>query len=309
MALVKLDNPPTVPTLISDWTDFVAREDVTNNVVGFNVDTFTLSEWDASSTNIPQVKQGSWAVVGGTVYQADSDTALTLDAGLSDGQCRIKLVPSGTQVIPTLTNDSIPTWDAEQSGWYDSDDMFLPYEMTKSGTSYINKFQYVLLNNLVFKAYTTGALDIAGGITSGGSLAVSGGGTFGGNVSATGAGSFGDNITFENQYNIKTERYTFTTGTNIPWTTYYTAPVTALCFLNMYSVNSNGTWNALPPPIALNSRLGLSAEYSIFGFGGPGVSAALIVRGNNQSLQFSANFSGGATIDIVVEVTFIERTT
>jgi hypothetical protein len=110
---------------------------------GLSIPIFTLTNWDATTT-IPEIASGSIIEVGGSFYQADSNTALTPEAGITDGTVHIKLVPAGggASVVPTLTNDSIPAWSANKAGWYDSDDKFLPYEMTKAGAVYTSKVEY-----------------------------------------------------------------------------------------------------------------------------------------------------------------------
>lgn len=141
MALNLLTNPSSTPTSSADWTNMVSREDVSNIGNGLSIRTFSLT--NGGTTTKPEVAIGSMIEVGGSMYQADSDTALTDESGLADGTVHIKLVPSGSTVIPTMTNDSIPDWDSEKGGWYDGDDKFLPFEMTKAGAVYSGKKEYV----------------------------------------------------------------------------------------------------------------------------------------------------------------------
>jgi len=144
MALLLITNPPTTLGDSSEWTELVLRS--TGNMLGhgLSIPIFTLTNWDATTTK-PQIAEGSIIEVGGSFYQADADTALTDEGGLSDGTCRIKLVPAGGggSVVPTLTNDSIPAWDANKAGWYDSDDKFLPHEMEKASAVYTVKSEYI----------------------------------------------------------------------------------------------------------------------------------------------------------------------
>jgi hypothetical protein len=198
MALILVTNPPTVPTLVSNWTDFVARENAALVGTGTDLQIFTLKSWDATTTK-PTVAKGSIVEAGGSLYQADSDTALTDDSGLADGTVHIKLVPSsgGASVVPTITNDSLPTWDGEKAGWYDSDDKFLPHEMTRasSGSSFTNKFEYKFLQSAIVKVYANGAVYFPGAGDFGGSGSFAGGLSVGGNLGITGAITAVTNIT------------------------------------------------------------------------------------------------------------------
>lgn len=188
MALILIDNPPTTPTLTSQWTDFVNRSNA--NMIGHGLDLaiFTLSNWDGGTAK-PQVEKGSIIEVGGSFYQADSDTALTDDSGLADGTVHIKMVVSGSAVIPTITNDSLPSWDSEQGGWYSSGERFLPHEMTRgsSGTTFINKFEYKFLQSAIVKLFANGAVYFPGAGEFGGTGTFGGGLSVGGNVGITGA--------------------------------------------------------------------------------------------------------------------------
>lgn len=172
MALVLIANPRNVLEDNSDWLNFVAREDKSNIGTGLSIPIFTLTNWDGSTTK-PQIAEGSIIEVGGSIYQADADTALTDEGGLSDGTVHIKLVPAGggATVVPTLTNDSIPSWNAVKGGWYDLDDKFLPFEMTKASAVYTGKSEYVDQNKSV-KIYSNG--NIGNDITINNDLTVNG---------------------------------------------------------------------------------------------------------------------------------------
>ncbi len=143
MALLLITNPPSTLTVSSQWGDFVNRSDKNMLGYGLSIPVFSLTNWDASTTK-PQIASGSIIEVGGSFYQADSDTALTDDGGLSDGTCHIKLVVAGggASVVPTLTNDAIPVWDADKVGWYSGTTKFLSYEMTKASAVYGSKGEY-----------------------------------------------------------------------------------------------------------------------------------------------------------------------
>jgi hypothetical protein len=166
MALNLITNPPTVPTISPDhWTDFVVRSDATMKGVDYANSKTCLTNWD-TGTSKPEICQGSIFEVGGSFYEADSDTTLTDDAGIIDGAVHIKLVPNvgGTQVIPTLTSDDIPEWDSTKYGWYDGNDKFLPVEMTRSGAItkvFSSKFEYTNKNK-INKLYSDGGIYIGG---------------------------------------------------------------------------------------------------------------------------------------------------
>jgi len=142
MPLVKITNPSTEFLNSSEWGDFVARSDKNLVGLGLSIPIFSLTNWDSSTTK-PEIAEGSIIEVGGSLYQADADTALTDEGGLIDGTVHIKLVPAGggASVVPTLTNDVIPAWDAVKAGWYDGTDKFLPFEMDKASAVYTNKIE------------------------------------------------------------------------------------------------------------------------------------------------------------------------
>lgn len=159
MALNLITNPPTTLALSSEWLTFVTRSNANMIGHGLSIPIFTLKYWDGSTTK-PQIAEGSIIEVGGSFYQADADTALTDEGGLIDGTVHIKLVPSAGSpdpltVVPTLTNDAMPVWDAVKGGWYDSDDKFLPYEFTKASAVYTEKSEFTDQNKLI-KKYADG---------------------------------------------------------------------------------------------------------------------------------------------------------
>ncbi len=188
MSLILIKNPTSTFTLSSQWTDFVNREDHSNVGVGTSIPIFRLTNWDTGTAR-PLVAEGAIIEVGGSLYQADSDTALVDDTGLVDGLCFIKMVPgTGTPdpgtVVPTLTSDTMPAFDAEQGGWYDGSDKFLPMLITRSGsgTSYVNKGEYVDQNQRIIQ-YIDGGTYMAGAAQVGGALTVGAGATFNGAIS------------------------------------------------------------------------------------------------------------------------------
>ena len=146
MSLLLITNPPTVLALDTDWNLLLTRSNANMLGHGLSIPVFTLTNWD-SSTGRPEIAQGSIIEVGGSFYQADSDTALVDDAGLIDGTVHIKLVPSGEAtpltLSPVLTNDVIPAWDANKAGWYTSNVKYLPFEMEKAGAVYSGKGEFV----------------------------------------------------------------------------------------------------------------------------------------------------------------------
>jgi len=175
MALLLITNPPTTLAVSSDWTDLVTRSNGNMLGHGLSIPIFTLTNWD-SSTTIPAVAEGSIIEVGGSFYQADSDTALTPEGGISDGTVHIKLVPAGggASVVPTLTNDSIPAWSANKAGWYDSDDKFLPFEMTKASAVYSDKSEYVDQNKYIRLSNNTTGITLNGDFVNTGDITSSG---------------------------------------------------------------------------------------------------------------------------------------
>jgi hypothetical protein len=143
MALNLITNIGTELSLSSQWGDLSTVLDQVKTGIGNKIRVHSLTNWDSSTTK-PEIAEGSLFDVGGSLYLADSDTALTDEDGLIDGTCHIKLVPAvdGLTVVPTLTNDSIPAWDETKHGWYDGADCFLPYEFTKASSVYSDKKEY-----------------------------------------------------------------------------------------------------------------------------------------------------------------------
>jgi len=159
MSLILITNPPTELVASTDWTDLEARSNANMLGYGLSIPTFTLTNWDGSTT-IPAIAQGSIIEVGGSFYQADVNTALTLEGGISDGTVHIKLdtTDAGATMTPTLTSDSIPAWDATKSGWYTGVVKYLPFEMTKASASYSLKGEYRDQNKTVL-FYTDGSIN------------------------------------------------------------------------------------------------------------------------------------------------------
>lgn len=144
MAINKITNPSDQFTDANQFTLLVQRssKDIIGN--GLSIPIFTLTNWDASPIR-PEVAIGSMIEVGGTIYEADANTALIDDGGLVDGTVHIKLVPQGAgdTVNAVLTNDPIPAWDPQKGGWYDMDDKFLPFEMEMTGVSFTEKGEFI----------------------------------------------------------------------------------------------------------------------------------------------------------------------
>jgi len=174
MALLLITNPPTSLVVSSDWTDLVNRSGKNMIGHGLSIPIFTLTEWVTGTTK-PQIAEGSIIEVGGSFYQADADTALTDEGGLTNGTVHIKLVPAGggASVVPTLTNDSIPAWDAVKGGWYDSDDKFLTFEMVKTSAVYTEKSEWTNQNKNI-KTFIDGSMFLAKDLLLNGSLTVIG---------------------------------------------------------------------------------------------------------------------------------------
>jgi hypothetical protein len=165
MALNLITNIGTELTLSSQWGDLSTLLDQVKTGIGNKIRVHSLTNWDSSTTK-PAIAEGSLFDVGGSLYLANSDTALTDESGLIDGTCHIKLVPAvdGLTVVPTLTNDSIPAWDETKHGWYDADDSFLPYEFTKASAVYSEKKEYTNQDKTISEDYD-GSLNIPGGVS------------------------------------------------------------------------------------------------------------------------------------------------
>lgn len=183
MALVLIPNPPDVLGVNTDFTTFLTRENGSNLGVGIGITTFRLTFWDGSTTQ-PLIAEGSIVEVGGSLYQADVDTALVDEGGLSNGTVHIKLIPGAGSpdpltVVPTLTNDALPAWDANKVGWYTGANKYLPYEMTKTAAVFTLKSEFIDQNKTV-KIYSNG--NIGNDITINNDLTVSNDLTVTGNI-------------------------------------------------------------------------------------------------------------------------------
>jgi hypothetical protein len=168
MALTLITNPPTTLAISSDWTTLVTRSNGNMLGHGLSIPIFTLTNWDGTTTR-PLIAEGSIIEVGGSFYQADADTAIVDEGGISDGTVHIKLIPgAGTPdpltVVPTLTNDALPSWDANKAGWYTGANKYLPFEMTKASAVYTVKSEYIDQNKLI-KISTVGDMILSKDLT------------------------------------------------------------------------------------------------------------------------------------------------
>lgn len=102
------------------------------------------------NNNKPAIKAGSWFFCAGSIIRATSDTAITDSAG--NGTCYIKIIPDGAAMTATaeLTNTE-PVWRDSYQGWYspttgEENCVYLPFQLTKSGTIYSNKKHFFYHN-------------------------------------------------------------------------------------------------------------------------------------------------------------------
>ncbi len=302
MSLTLITNPPTSLTVDTDWTTFVAREGVSQIGTGLSIPIFRLTNWD-SGTSRPLVEIGSIIEVGGSLYQADSDTDIVDDASIVDGLCFIKLVPDVLTVIPTLTNDTPPAFNAEKAGWYDGDEKWLPFVLTRagSGSSFVSKGEYVDQNKNVIR-YIDGGTYMSGATQVGGALTVGAGATFNGavsgitNLTASGNGSFSGNLSFSSKYTVKHQQLVFSTDTS-GFEVFYTATKNAFV-VAMYNDHTTTTSS-----VAGNSSFVLHASGAT-GYADVGLvqifnssSGNLTAKANKNELLFSYS-AGGATVTI-----------
>lgn len=101
----------------------------------------SLTNYD--NTSEPEIAEGSKIEVNGALFKFDADEAI--GGSPSDGTVYIKLIPVSTSITAEFTNTA-PTWDTEKQGWYsptpgEENYRYLPFGMTKSGSSYSNKHE------------------------------------------------------------------------------------------------------------------------------------------------------------------------
>lgn len=143
MALLLIPNTASELTESEQWGELITRSNKNMLGYGFGIDTFTLTNWDDSVTK-PQIAEGAIVEVGGSFYQADSDTVISNEAGIQDGVVHIKLevISDGEEVTPILTNDTLPSWSANKVGWYSGTTKYLPYEMVLQSSEYLHKISF-----------------------------------------------------------------------------------------------------------------------------------------------------------------------
>jgi hypothetical protein len=216
MALLLIENPPTTFGSNDDWVTFLTRSNGNMLGHGLSIPIFTLTNWDGTTTR-PEIAEGSIIEVGGSFYQADADTALTDEGGIGDGTVHIKLIPGAGSpdpltVVPTLTNDALPAWDANKAGWYDAADKFLPFEMIKTSAVYTVKGEFIDQNKTT-KLNTNGDLILSNDLSVGNDLTVGNdivatGTISGASVTATTGNITTNNVTTQNMAGqIKWKKY------------------------------------------------------------------------------------------------------
>jgi hypothetical protein len=117
-----------------------------------------------ATTGVPAIAAGSKIEVDGALFKFDAEEAI--GGSPSNGTVYIKLIPAGTSITAEFTNTA-PTWSTEKQGWYsptagEESYRYLPFGMTKSGSSYSSKYEMVVPAVAGFKAFSDGALSLAG---------------------------------------------------------------------------------------------------------------------------------------------------
>lgn len=132
----------------------------------------SLSEWDTNV--IPQI-QGKVEVGGSLVSFA---TLETITGSPSDGVVYIMIVPNvgaGTAVAEwTTVAPTESDWDESKNGWYNGNDRWLPFVMTKSGSNYSAKGRIVSKQDVETILYANGNIVLGGTIDGGSSLNIDG---------------------------------------------------------------------------------------------------------------------------------------
>ncbi len=101
----------------------------------------------------PEIAAGSKIEINGALFEFDTDESIT--GSPADGTVYIKLIPDENAVSAIFTATA-PTWDTTKQGWYEAatNNRYLPYEITKSGSSYSNKCEIPLVadNDIKFRS-------------------------------------------------------------------------------------------------------------------------------------------------------------
>jgi len=106
MAINRVDYPASTPVSLTDWTDNIALHEASF------LRTEESQRIDYANAN---VFQGAVFQIGGSVYLADSDTAIT--GTPSD---YVQITPAGaTASAAYVANLTGVTWNAVYNGWYD----------------------------------------------------------------------------------------------------------------------------------------------------------------------------------------------
>lgn len=89
-----------------------------------------------------EVGAGSVVEQSGALYYADANTAISGLAGIADSSHYwIKLVPSGSDLVPTATTTP-PTWSSTKHGWYDSNDLYIGGGYKDGSGNYTDKYLF-----------------------------------------------------------------------------------------------------------------------------------------------------------------------
>ena len=187
MSLLLVPNATTTPGNDANFSALVTLNAKTLLGAGGSVSIFRLTNWDSGSSR-PLVAQGALIDVDGSLYLADSDTAIVDEGGLSDGIVYLQMIVAGggASVTPTFTNTAPPAYNAEKIGWYTGTTRWTGHFTNKSAANFTLKAEYADQNKSEYRL-AGGGVNVDGGITASGPLSMGGGGAFGGAVSVAGA--------------------------------------------------------------------------------------------------------------------------
>ena len=134
MAITKISQYNSSPT---DETDYQAQNEHLQAFINqLNGSAFILSQTNTSS--VPAITQGSYIMMGGTVYIVDTSN-YTIQGTITSGSTNyIYLTVSGDNLIATWTTDiSGYSWNSVYNYMSDGTNILLPYSIIYDGTNYL----------------------------------------------------------------------------------------------------------------------------------------------------------------------------
>jgi hypothetical protein len=138
-----IGTPNSPPTEDADW-----QKAINNYLIGGKgQNNITLTNWSSGNTSEPAIAAGSTIEVNGSFVIFEEEESIDFSS-VSDGIVYILIdVTSVAGEASAVGTNTVPTWDAEKSGFYIDGNRFSGFRVTLSSGSYNNKSR-VLTNTL-----------------------------------------------------------------------------------------------------------------------------------------------------------------